>query len=82
MVLGVSWMLVAELVGVLELIAHGVAKRRFWGWVAAMCVFGSYIPSLFLPIAALGLWGLLVPGTRSAFGISVAPAQQAAHDAG
>ena len=54
-----------------EVIAHGIRKRQFWAWVAGLCVFGLYAPSLFLPLGALGLWGLLDAGSRAEFGIGV-----------
>jgi hypothetical protein len=53
----------------IEFVASGIRSRRFWAWVSGLCVFGLYVPSLFLPLGALGLWGLLSPGSRAAFGI-------------
>ena len=52
-----------------EVIAHGIRKRQFWAWVAGLCVFAVYLPSLFLPLGGLGLWGLLDAGSRAEFGI-------------
>lgn len=52
-----------------ELIAAGLQRRKFWAYIASMCVFTTYIPSLFLPLGVLGLWGLLDPGSRSVFGV-------------
>ena len=52
-----------------EVVAYGIHKRRFWGWVAGLAVFGLYATSLFFPLGALGLWGLLAPGSRIEFGI-------------
>lgn len=59
----------AVLVAGIELVAHGLRKRRFWAWVAGLCIFGVYLPSLFLPLGALGLWGLLDAGSQRVFGI-------------
>jgi hypothetical protein len=52
-----------------EIPAFGLKKRRNWAWIAALIVCGIYVPSLFLPLGALGLWGLLSSGSRQAFGI-------------
>jgi hypothetical protein len=59
---------VALAIGI-EAVAFGLRRRKFWAWVAGLCIFGLYVPSLFLPLGALGLWGLLDPGSRAAFGI-------------
>jgi type II secretory pathway pseudopilin PulG len=58
-----------------ELIVWGLARRRMWAWVAGLCVFGLYVPSLFFPLGALGLWGLLDPGSRALFGMGAGAAQ-------
>jgi chromate transport protein ChrA len=58
------------LVAGIEVVASGLRRRRFWAWVSGLCIFGLYVPSLFLPLGALGLWGLLSPGSRAAFGIA------------
>ena len=52
-----------------EVVAYGIHKRRFWGWIAGLIVFGIYTPSLFFPLGVLGLWGLFAAGSRSEFGI-------------
>ena|SRR6185295_8311003 len=82
MALMVSWLFAIVIVGIIEAVALGVARRSFWAWVAAACMFGLYLPSLFMPIAVCGLWALVAPGTRAAFGISVAPPRQAVRRAG
>src|SRR4051812_36652194 len=43
----------------IETVAHGLRRRRYWGWVAGLCIFTLYIPTVFLPLGALGLWALL-----------------------
>lgn len=50
-------------------IVYGLKRRRFWAWVAGLCVFGLDLPSIFLPLGAFGLWGLLDPGSRAEFGM-------------
>ena len=57
------------LVGGTELVVYGLHRRRFWAWVAGLCIFGVYVPSLFFPLGALGLWGLLDSGSRAQFGL-------------
>lgn len=53
----------------IEVVAYGLRRRKFWAWVAGLCIFGLYTPSLFLPLGALGLWGLLDRGSRAEFGM-------------
>jgi hypothetical protein len=57
------------LIAGIELVVSGLGRRRFWAWVAGLCIFGLYVPSLFFPLGALGLWGLLDTGTRAEFGV-------------
>jgi hypothetical protein len=64
--LGVFWL--ALIVGI-EVVAAGLNRRKFWAWIAGLCIFGMYTPSLFLPLGALGLWGLLDRGSRAEFGM-------------
>jgi hypothetical protein len=53
----------------IEVVARGLRSRRYWAWVAALCVFTLYTPSIFLPLGVLGLWALLTPTTRARFGV-------------
>ena len=55
----------------IEVVVWGLGKRKFWAWVAGLCIFALYVPSLFLPLGAFGLWGLLDKGSREAFGVGV-----------
>lgn len=72
------WLATLMLVGCLllaagiEVVVWGLKRRKFWAWIAGICLFGLYVPSLFLPLGALGLWGLLDAGSRAEFGIGVA----------
>ena len=50
-----------------EVVVWGLFRRKFWAWVAGLCIFGLYVRSLFLPLGALGLWGLLDDGSRAQF---------------
>jgi hypothetical protein len=52
-----------------EVIAYGVARRWLWAWIVGVCVFCLYVPSIFMPLGILGLWGLLHPDSRALFGI-------------
>lgn len=53
----------------IEFVVFGLHRRKFWAWVVGLCIFGIYTPSLFLPLGALGLWGLLDSGSREEFGV-------------
>lgn len=57
------------LVAGIEAVVFGLRHRKFWAWVAGIILFGLYVPSLFLPLGALGLWGLLDEGSRAEFGM-------------
>ena len=52
-----------------EMAAWGLGRRRYWGWVAGVCILTLYIPTVFLPLGAVGLWALLTPATRALFGV-------------
>ncbi|MFO0957529.1 MAG: hypothetical protein U0800_08695 [Isosphaeraceae bacterium] len=58
---------VALAVGI-EAVAVGLKRRKYWAWVAGVCIFTLYVPTLFFPLGATGLWALLTPPTRAAFG--------------
>jgi hypothetical protein len=53
----------------IEVVAYGLRLRKFWAWVLGIVIFGLYLPSLFLPLGAFGLWGLLDEGSRAELGI-------------
>jgi len=55
----------------IEIVVGGLKGRKFWAWVVGLIIFGLYLPSLFFPLGALGLWGLLDSGSRRAFGVGV-----------
>jgi hypothetical protein len=57
------------LVAGIEFVVYGLHQRKFWAWAAGLCICGMYVPSLFLPLGALGLWGLLDSGSRAEFGV-------------
>lgn len=57
------------LIAGIEFVAYGLSRRKFWAWVAGVCIFAIYAPSLFFPLGALGLWGLLDAGSRAEFGV-------------
>jgi hypothetical protein len=57
------------LIAGIELVVYGLHRRRFWAWVAGLCIFGVYVPSLFLPLGVLGLWALLDSGSRAEFAV-------------
>jgi hypothetical protein len=53
-----------------EVVAWALRRRKKWGWIAGMVVFGIYIPSAFLPLGAIGMWALLQENVRREFKIS------------
>lgn len=53
----------------IEFVVYGLRRRKFWAWVTGLCIFGIYSASLFLPLGALGLWGLLDSGSQAEFGM-------------
>ena len=53
--------------GGVEVVAWAIRRRKYWGWIAGLCGFGMYTPSLFLPLGVLGLWGLLDAGSQEVF---------------
>ena len=53
----------------IELVARGLRRRRYWAWVAGVCILTLYVPTVFLPLGAIGLWALLAPATRALFGV-------------
>ena len=69
MVLPVFLVLVLAIAIGIELVAFGLYRRKFWAWVAGLCIFGLFLPTVFFVLGALGLWGLLDPRSRAAFGV-------------
>jgi hypothetical protein len=67
---GVMFLFCLGLIAGIEFVAFGLRQRKFWAWVAGLCIFGLYVPSAFLPLGAFGLWGLLDEGSRKEFGVS------------
>ena len=49
-----------------ELVVRGLKRRQYWAWITGIIVCGLYLSSCFLPLGALGLWGLLDQATRDA----------------
>lgn len=37
------------LAALVEFVIHGLRRRKFWAWVAGLCIFGLYLPSFFFP---------------------------------
>ncbi len=52
-----------------EFVRNGIIQRKFWAWVAGLCIFGLYTPSIFFPLGVFGLWGLLAKDSREEFGV-------------
>lgn len=43
----------------LEIVIKNIKKGKFWAWVAAICIAGLYIPSLFFLLGIIMLIGLM-----------------------
>jgi chromate transport protein ChrA len=55
----------------IEYVVASLHRRRYWAWIASLFIFTVYVPSLFFPLGALGLWGLLDRGSLAEFGITL-----------
>lgn len=66
--MGLFFFCLVLIIGI-ESVAYGLSHRQYWAWVAGLCIFGLYATSLFFPLGALGLWGLLDEGSRDEFGV-------------
>ena len=67
---GLIWglaVLCVVLAGFVEVIAAGLRRGHRWALHAATTMFVLYLPSAFLPLGAIGLVGILSPGTRARF---------------
>jgi hypothetical protein len=55
-----------------EFVVYGLRRRKFWAWVAGLCIFGlgMVMCGCVIPACALGLWGLLDSGSLREFGVS------------
>lgn len=65
----VSLLLCIALAAGIEFVIYGLRRRKFWAWVVGLGIFAVYVPSVFFPLGALGLWGLLDSGSRAEFGV-------------
>lgn len=43
----------------IELVVSHLKKGRFWAWIAAICLAGLYIPSLYFPMGIFMILGLI-----------------------
>lgn len=50
-----------------EIVIYGLKNYKPWGWITGLIVCILYIPSLFIILGGLGLWGLLDAETKSRF---------------
>jgi len=53
--------------------AHSDTSHTTWTGVVGLCLCGMFVISPLFPIAAFGLWGLLVAGSRREFGQNLSP---------
>ena len=70
---GVMWLL-AVLSIALAILAHflirALRRRKRWAWITSAVLFAIYLPSAFLPLGAVGLFGLMSEGTRAQFPVA------------
>lgn len=69
---GVTWFLALLSLGLAILVwfvIRGLRRHRRWAWKTGIVLFVLYLPSWFLPIGAVGLFGLLSKGTRERFAL-------------
>ena len=67
---GVTWFLAVLCVALAALAwaaVRGLRRARRWAFRTALVLFLFYLPSIFLPLGAVGLFGLLSEGTRARF---------------
>ncbi len=50
-----------------KILIRALRRRKRWAWITAAVLFALYLPSVFLPLGAVGLFGLLSEGTRAQF---------------
>ncbi len=60
----ISFLIMMGLVIFLGYIVKDLRRKKFWAWVAGVCIFGLCLPTIFLPIGILGLFWLLKPEVR------------------
>lgn len=52
----------------IEIVCKHLKQGKYWAWIAALILFGLYVPSLFIVLGIVGLLSLLKPETRAFFG--------------
>jgi len=53
-----------------RVLIRALRQRKRWAWITATVLFALYLPSIFLPLGAVGLFGLLSEGTRAQFPVA------------
>lgn len=51
----------------IEIVCRHLKEGRYWAWIAALILFGIYVPSLFILLGILGLLALMKPETQAYF---------------
>ncbi len=55
------------IVALIEFIVRGLQAHKFWAWVLAISLGGIYFFSLFFPLGAVILWGVLSRESKELF---------------
>ncbi|MBD3416083.1 MAG: hypothetical protein GF416_02975 [Candidatus Altiarchaeales archaeon] len=50
-----------------EALVRGLRRDSFWAWIISLVVLGIYAPSLYFPLALLGILGLVWRSSRERF---------------
>lgn len=69
---GMIWLIAALVIALAAwtfVVAQGLVNRKRWAWISAIVLFVLYVPSVFLPLGVLGLFGALSKGTRVRFDV-------------
>lgn len=70
---GIMWFLAALCIALAMLarsLIGALRQRKRWAWITAAVLFALYLPSAFLPLGAVGLFGLMSEGTRAQFPVA------------
>jgi cytochrome bd-type quinol oxidase subunit 2 len=69
----IIWLLAVlafALAALARVLIRALRQRKRWAWITATVLFTLYLPTVFLPLGAVGLFGLLSEGTRAQFPVT------------
>ncbi len=65
----ITFFMLAGVAVFIHFVIRDLRLKKFWAWVAAICLFGLYLTSIFFPLGLLGFIFLLSESTRKEFGM-------------